>query len=75
MLKQQNCLNNVVTDFLFFISQYFYVFSLHAHSSSGKSPGTSGEVDAGGKGREDPGVFHLRTETHFFTNLPNQTTP
>ena len=66
VLKQQSCLNNVVTVFLFFNSQFFYVFSLHAHSSSGKSSGTSGEVDAGGKGREDPGVFHLRIETHSF---------
>ena len=66
VLKQQNCLNNVVTVFLFSNSQFFYVFSLHAHSSSGKSSGTSGEVDAGGKGREDPGVFHLRIETHSF---------
>ena len=67
VLKQQNCLNNVVTDFLFFNSQYFYVFSLHAHSSSGKSSSVaSGEPEDGGQGREDPGVFYLRIEPHSF---------
>ena len=67
VLKQQNWLNNVITDFLFFISQYFYVFSLHSHSSSGKSSSVaSGEAEVGGQGREDPGVFHLRIEPHFF---------